>query len=148
MLKKYEKSCHRTKYNSLRSCFGGKSTLRQTVKPIICSNPAFAASKIAITSSKVVVYFQTLLLSTSLYVSIYEPSGTLSHPAPPPNLNAENYAIRRSFKFTRRRYLKWEFYNSRKIQILNWVSASQLGLGGARIWLWGNKTTFWTCMIY
>ena len=71
MLKKYEKSCHRTKYNSLRSCFGGKSTLRQTVKPIICSNPAFAASKIAITSSKVVVYFQTLLLSTSLYVSIY-----------------------------------------------------------------------------
>ena len=136
MLKKYEKSCHRTKYNnSLRSCFGGKSTLRQTLKPIICSNLACAASKIAITSSKVVVYFQTLLLSTSLYVSIYEPSGTLFHPAPPPNLNAENYAIRRSFKFTRRRYLKWEFYNSRKIQILNWVSASQLGLGGARIWL-------------
>ena len=132
MLKKYEISCHRTKYNSLRSCFGGKSTLRQTLKPIICSNLACAASKIAITSSKVVVYFQTLLLSTSLYVSIYEPPGTLSHPAPPPNLNAENYAIRRSFKFTRRRYLKWEFYNSRKIQILNWVSASQL-------WAWGSQ---------
>ena len=125
---------HRTKYNSLRSCFGGKSTLRQTVKPIICSNPASAASKIAITSSKVVVYFQTLLLSTSLRLYVQGVFLTV-----PPNFQYQNenrWAANKRFCS-----MKFSMYK-RSLLVEQRFSFWYWNLGGTF-----KKSTLYNCLI-